>query len=509
MSPLSRRTFLGRSLRLGGAVALGAAGLGAETLTAATVTAGPADGAERRTIPPPVNVQSFVSRPDLKPVGISTVRYSFPVGEPEYMFIATHAAGDMNLPPGAQRGLMICDLDGRLVWFKPMTGTDYNPFNFRVQTYQGQPTLTWYQGLIGSGYGIKGSYAVYDNTYSEITTFEAVNWPSDAHEFIITPEDTALVTTFDFTQPLVNSHAEEIDIASKELVYDWASYPTIPISESYTNTDGTGDYFHINSIDLWPGPERNLLISSRNTCAVYQISRQTGGVVWKIGGKNPSFDMVGNGTRFSFQHDARPLADRSGISLYDDASSGSPEKQSWGKVFTVDDTTRQVTLRHQYCHASPPILVPSQGNVQLLPTGGHFIGWGHSPYISEYGSSGNAVTGPLVLDGVMAPGASSYRSFMFDWVANPPLHSFALVVQDGSGSGSFTAYVSWNGATEVASWQLSAGPSSASLSTVTTVAKDGFETTIPFSYSGATAFQVAALSGSGAVLGTSGVVSAS
>jgi hypothetical protein len=503
--PLTRRELLGHSLRLGaGAVALGATGLTADALWAASASAAP-----DRTVPAPQNVQSFVSRPDLTPVGISTIRYSQPDGEPSYMFIGTHAAGDMALPAGADRGLMICDLDGNLVWFKPLTGRDYNPFNFRVQTYRGKPTLTWYQGLIGSGYGIEGSYVLYDDTYSQIADFTAVHWPSDAHEFIVTPQDTGLVTSFDTSKPLVNSHAEEIDIATGDLVYDWASYPTIPVSESYTNPDGTGDYFHINSIDLWPGSERNLLISSRNTCAVYLISRQTGKVIWKVGGTNPSFALVGDGAHFSYQHDARPLADGSGISLYDDASSGSPEKQSWGKVFNIDQSSRRVTTRHQYSHANPSILVPSQGNMQLLPYGGHFIGWGHSPWLSEYGTSGDALSGPLVLDARMPAGASSYRSFMFDWVGDPPVSDLYLVVQKEAGTGNFTAYMSWNGATEVASWKVSAGPSASSLIEAAVAKRSGFETRIPFSSTGATAFQVEALSSDGTVLGVSHIKSAS
>ena len=43
------------------------------------------------------------------------------------------------------------------------------------------------------------------------------------------------------------------------------------------------DYFHVNSID--PLADGELLISSRNTWAVYLISETTGAVVWQLGGQ--------------------------------------------------------------------------------------------------------------------------------------------------------------------------------------------------------------------------------
>jgi len=42
-----------------------------------------------------------------------------------------------------------------------------------------------------------------------------------------------------------------------------------------------------------------------------------------------------------------------------------------------------------------------------------------------------------------------------------------------------TVYVSWNGATEVAKWQLLAGPDRRKLRPLRTVRKRGFETAIP------------------------------
>ncbi len=68
-----------------------------------------------------------------------------------------------------------------------------------------------------------------------------------------------------------------------------------------------------------------------------------------------------------------------------------------------------------------------------------------------------------------------------------------------------SVYASWNGATEVASWRVLAGPSPSQLAPVASAAKSGFETTIatpgPEPY-----VAVQALNSAGAVLGTSSTI---
>ena len=103
-----------------------------------------------------------------------------------------------------------------------------------------------------------------------------------------------------------------MDIATNELLFDWASYPGVGLDLSYTQpAPGYYDYFHINSIDLWPGPDRDLLISSRATCAVYLVDRETKQVdlaaQWQA-------ERLLDGARqpVLFQHDARALGRRFG-----------------------------------------------------------------------------------------------------------------------------------------------------------------------------------------------------
>jgi hypothetical protein len=511
MSPLSRRQFLGSSLTVGaGAVALGLTGAGADVLAPSTADALAPPAAPKRT-------QSFVSRPDLTPPGMVVSAAPGVPARPSRIFTAPFSI----LPglPAASQGLMIADLNGNLVWWKPMPLLSAKPFNFRVQTFQGRSVLTWYQGLLvsaptvpGGGmpgrYGGQGMGVICDDTYSQITTVHAKGWGTDLHEFLITPEDTALVTAYETDGNLVIGHAQEVGIGgSNELIWDWKSYPAVRTPQSYAGS--AGDYFHINSVDLWPGAARNVLISSRNTSAVYLISRSTKRIIWRLGGKSSSF-AGGTGTRFSYQHDARPLADGSGVSLFDDASSGVPEAQSWGKVITLDQKTMRASLRHEFAHSTAFVRAGNSGNCQLLPTGGHVVGWGAGPYISLFGPSGDAVEAPMLLDARLPDGYQSYRSFMFDWTGRPPVSELVAVVRNAGATGHFNAYVSWNGATQVAYYEVSAGRSASALKTVTgPVVSSGFETAIAVAAAGATDFQVSAFTTKGQLLGRTRVVGVS
>jgi hypothetical protein len=70
----------------------------------------------------------------------------------------------------------------------------------------------------------------------------------------------------------------------------------------------------------------------------------------------------------------------------------------------------------------------------------------------------------------------SYRAYRFELSAQPKGRPATLVVRNADGSS--TLYVSWNGSTQVAKWQLLAGPSAASMKPVKTQRRTGFETAI-------------------------------
>jgi hypothetical protein len=135
--------------------------------------------------------------------------------------------------------------------------------------------------------------------------------------------------------------------------------------------------------------------------------------------------------------------------------------------------------------------------VQLLPNGNVLVGWGTAPAFSEYTPAGKQIS-----DGLFTPPNDSYRAYRSPWRAQPTSPP-AISVDHGAG-GQVTVYASWNGATDVARWQLLAGSSRNDLAPVATVAKGGFETAINTKTS-KRYLAVRALANSGRVLGTSKV----
>jgi hypothetical protein len=95
-----------------------------------------------------------------------------------------------------------------------------------------------------------------------------------------------------------------------------------------------------------------------------------------------------------------------------------------------------------------------------------------------------------------------HRAFRIPWSGQPTGSPFAAASPTSSGT---TVYASWNGATDIASWRLLAGPTPGTLQPVASRAFNGFETGVSTSSTQAF-FAVQALNSSGRVLGTSAAV---
>jgi hypothetical protein len=450
--------------------------------------------------------QHFRSRPDLKPPLVTMTRATEDVTS-GYVFLAPKRRV-------AQAGPMIVDTTGELVWFHPLDTRGVA--DFRVQRYDGRPVLTWWRGRATKGIG-DGYYVIMDSSYRQIATVSAGNGlTGDIHEFLITPQGTALITVYrrlakDLSPvggpkegAAFEGIVQEIDITSGRVLFEWHSANHVALSESYAKPPPAAlgakatpyDYFHINSIDV--EPNGNLLVSARNTHAVYEIRRGDGRVLWRLGGKKSDFAM-GAGTRFAWQHDARRQKDGT-ITLFDNGASPKVKEHSRALKLRVDTTRRRVTLVRSYAHPRR-LLASSQANAQFLPDGHVFVGWGAQPYFTEFAQDGR-----VVLDGRFGSGADSYRAYRFEWTGHPRNDPSVAVARAGRGRA--TVHVSWNGATLVDRWQVLAGAEPNNLQPVASSAKTGFEAGIPVRTERAF-LRVRALNARGAILGTSRAVALS
>ena len=205
---------------------------------------------------------------------------------------------------------MILDPNGNLVWFQPLPPNQLAT-DFRVQQLGDQPVLTWWQGYTNNGSG-RGEGVIYNSSYQQIATVQAGNGLQgmDLHEFLVTPQGDAYVVGVSpirygtLKKPLMDAVVQEIDIKTGLVLFEWHAIDHVPITASYFNTNSPGfvyDPYHLNSIAL--DTDGNLIVSMRNTWAVYKINRSTGAVMWTLGSNQNTFKR-GAGVSTAFQHDA-------------------------------------------------------------------------------------------------------------------------------------------------------------------------------------------------------------
>jgi hypothetical protein len=291
--------------------------------------------------------------------------------------------------------------------------------------------------------------------------------------------------------------AQEIDIETGRVLFEWHSLEHVGIEESYIeppyNPNHPYDYFHINSIDV--EPDGNLLVCARNTWSVYKVERKSGEVLWRLGGKNSDFEM-GPGTQSAFQHDARRHQDGI-ISIFDNGAHPQVHEESRGVLVGLDERKMGAKLVREYTFSEKPTST-SQGNMQILPNSNVLIGWGSQPFITEFSHDGQ----PL-LEAHFPPDGESYRAFRFPWSGHP-IEDPAVAVEQLSAE-KVKLYASWNGATEVESWEVLAGSRPGRLESVGEVPWDGYETAM-LVQSSHSYLAVRAKEHSGRVLGTSAPV---
>ncbi len=426
------------------------------------------------------DVWYFRSRPDLTPAAVTITKRD------------SAATGDIFLAPQIgplQQGPELIGPNGGLIWFDPVAQNDAAT-DFREQFYQGKPVLTWWEGNEAAGVG-SGEDVILNSSYQVVKVVTAGNGLiADLHEFELTARDTALITAEypvivnatsvkgSAQEVVLDSVVQEIDIPTGLVLFQWDSLDHVPLAASYSTlptkahaANGIGnpfDYFHLNSIQ--PDTDGNLLISSRNTWAVYKLNQSTGAIMWTLGGKKSSF-RLGPGASFAFQHDVRVRAyGDQFVTMFDDGA-GPPYVHSQSRALKLElnlkHRTANVAGQHEH---SPPLLSSFEGSDEQLPDRDDFVGWGQQPYFSEYNPEGK-----LVFDGRFVDDNISYRAFRFPWNGTPATPPAVATTRQGR---KMTVYVSWNGATNVGSWRVLGGSNATALKPIVTARKVGFETAI-------------------------------
>jgi hypothetical protein len=383
------------------------------------------------TSPPPVTVLS--SQPGF---GAGDDFFITPTGDTE-----TYAQGPEILSP-----------QGNQVWFHAVPLGDAAT-DFRTQTYDGQPVLTWWQGTETEGRG-NGTDYIYNDHYQPIATVSAGNGlAADAHEFYITPWNTALITAYEPStanltsiggpadQSVVNGVVQEIDIATGQVLWQWNSAQHVPYSASEqplpASASDVWDWFHINAIHI--NTNGDYLIDARNTWATYDVSRHSSQVQWVLGGKDSSFKLQAApgqtldnaGEIFAWQHDPEALGNDNYSFFDDEATVGAPELSYSRAVYVHLNQWTKVATLYASDNQAEGLSATSQGNAQTANDGDLIVGWGALPYFSAFDPHGN-----LVFNAEFPTGVNTYRAYLLPW--NPPgsgsVHGGGLGGYGGSGN---------------------------------------------------------------------------
>jgi hypothetical protein len=164
-----------------------------------------------------------------------------------------------------------------------------------------------------------------------------------------------------------------------------------------------------------------------------------------------------------------------------------------------------VKLMRQY--SRPNVTVAgSEGSMQVMRHGEAVVGFGSTPFFSEFAKQGEGEKkGKLLFDAELPKGDGSYRVLRFPWDGTPTTVP-ALAAERQSPS-EVVLSASWNGATRVASWEALAGESPETLVPVASAPWTRFETQIAVS-STDSVFEVRALDKNGKTLAASAPVTA-
>ncbi|KAF4981793.1 hypothetical protein FZEAL_2466 [Fusarium zealandicum] len=408
-------------------------------------------------------------------------------------------------------------------------------FDARAQQNQGMRYLTFIEG---------GDCHVFDTSYQKqwtVTAKDLAGTRADIHEFQFTGQGTAIMSVIQDVRYnmtaiggaldswLSDSIFQEVQLDTNRVVNVWRSSNHFSLNDTLVEYDphttfmeGEGfDWFHLDSI--FKTKEGHYLVSSKALSAIALLEAGTLDPRWILGGKRNQFKDLsdGNATNFAYQYNARFVqGNESQLSFFDnhvlETGACRHGNCSRGVVVELDYEEMTVKLLDGFYHPQS-ISSGSGGSVQGLDNDNFLVGWGANPGITEHLPNGTIAMDiqrgvmPHKTDNDADTDMSVYRAWKMEWMGRPPWGpSIACVSQDNMTLDAMV-YVSWNGDTEVDSWEVYAGQDEKNMTSLREIignsTRTGFETEIRLEADNHLKFaRAAALDKDGEILGLTAIV---
>jgi hypothetical protein len=365
--------------------------------------------------------------------GVTTSIYNSNSLAPGYIFIAS--CGN----PGAHGPffLQMMNNDGSPYAFNQAgnitPGDDFYPYDFKVLA-NGLLLNAQYTTFFSYTDGGNVSDQILDENFNPVEIVQMGNgYQSESHDFELLPNGHVLMlgyytTLADIRSVLPNTYPrsevsgaiiQELD-GNRSVVWQWRTWDHFNWSDFADWGSASSSLvaaWHVNAVRLDP-IDGNLLVAT--TGEEMKIDRQTGNVLWRLGGAFNQFTFAGVTAQEAIRqlagHDFHRLPNGNYILLNNGAANGSRTSQV--HEYQLDEVHKVATHVWQYIPTNT-IATWNRGNVQRLPNGNTFIGWGTStsgqnPDCTEITSNGSKIF-ELSFTNTLT---DSYRAFRFVY---PPI----------------------------------------------------------------------------------------
>ena len=271
----------------------------------------------------------------------------------------------------------------------------------------------------------QGEYVIVNQHYQTVATLHATDgWVLTLHEIVIRGHDAWVTANKNlpmdlsryggaYNGALIDSAVQEYDLNTGKLVRSWDALDHIPLSDSQarrsppTASRGTPT---TSTRSTCPATGR-----SSCRCATRGPPTRSTSPPGRSSGRSAGRTRASSSAPapdFQWQHDVVTYPGSPLITMFDDhccqitggGTYVSPTAASRGLVLKLDQKTHTATLAGEYSHGSN-FDSDYMGSLEPLANGNEMVGWGSSPFITEYSASGD-----MLLDARLPGSDITYRA---------------------------------------------------------------------------------------------------